>query len=174
MHFPLKYLKLIFESLSDDSLLLKCLHGKTQNQNESFNGLIWRRTPKDRFVKMATFELAVYDAAAHFNIGNLASLLVYDNVNIERGYYTIQGCIVDNNLRIKKMLSDKLVIVPKLIDCTSVEGKKAKLIIQKHQRVKFTLLETFNVCIMYYIYIYMNLCFYYCVIVLFRYPFFKL
>ena len=54
-----------------------------QNQNESFNGLIWRRTPKDRFVKMATFELAVYDAAAHFNIGNLASLLVYDNVNIE-------------------------------------------------------------------------------------------
>ena len=97
----IKYLKPIFESLSDDSLLLKCLHGKTQNQNESFNGLIWRRTPKDRFVKMATFELAVYDAAAHFNIGNLASLLVYDNVNIERGYYTIQGCIVDNNVRIK-------------------------------------------------------------------------
>ena len=53
------------------------------------------------------------------------------------------------------MLSDKVVIVPKLIDGTSVEGKKAKLIIQKHQRVKFTLLETFNVCIMYYIYIYM-------------------
>ena len=97
----IKYLKPIFESLSDDSLLLKCLHGKTQNQNESFNGLIWRRTLKDRFVKMATFELAVYDAAAHFNIGNLASLLVYDNVNIERGYYTIQGCIVDNNVRIK-------------------------------------------------------------------------
>ena len=26
--------------------LRKCLHGKTQNQNESFNGLIWMRTPK--------------------------------------------------------------------------------------------------------------------------------
>ena len=103
----IKYLKPIFESLSDDSLLLKCLHGKTQNQNESFNGLIWRRTPKDRFVKMATFELAVYDAAAHFNIGNLASLLMYDNVNIERGYYTIQGCIVDNNVRIKKCSTTK-------------------------------------------------------------------
>ena len=51
--------------------------------------------------KNGNIELAVYDAAAHFNIGNLASLLVYDNVNIERGYYTIQGCIVDNNVRIK-------------------------------------------------------------------------
>ena len=50
---------------------------------QSFNGLIWRRTPKDRFVKMASFELAVYDAAAHFNIGNLVSLLVYDNVNMD-------------------------------------------------------------------------------------------
>ena len=50
---------------------------------------------------MATFELAVYGAAGHLNIDNLASLLVYDNVNIKRGYYTIQGCIVDNNVRIK-------------------------------------------------------------------------
>ena len=73
----IKHLKPLFESISDDSLLIKCLHGKTQNQNESFNGLIWRRTPKDHFVKMASFELAVYDVAAHFNIGNLASLFVH-------------------------------------------------------------------------------------------------
>ena len=38
----------------------------------------------------------MYDAAAHFNIGNLAGLLVYDNIKIERGYYTIHGCIADN------------------------------------------------------------------------------
>ena len=29
--------------LSEDSLLEKCLHGKTQNQNESLNGMIWQR-----------------------------------------------------------------------------------------------------------------------------------
>ena len=103
----IKHLKSIFESLSDDSLFVKCLHGKSQNQNESFNGLIWRRTPKGRFVKMTSFELAVYDAVAHFNIGNLASLLVYDNINIERGYYTIQRCIADNNSRIKKCSATK-------------------------------------------------------------------
>ena len=32
------HVKPIFLELSEDSLLLKCLHGKTQNQNESFTG----------------------------------------------------------------------------------------------------------------------------------------
>ena len=80
---------------------MECLHGKTQNQNECFNGMIWRRTPKDRFVKKTTFELAVYDAASHFNVGNLATLLLYDKVGIERGYYTTLGCVSDNSSRIK-------------------------------------------------------------------------
>ena len=97
----IKHVKPIFDSLSNDQLLSKCLHGKTQNQNESFNTLIWKRTPKDRFVKLKQFEIAVYDAAAHFNIGNLATLLVYDYVNIERGYFTTNGCINDNQYRIK-------------------------------------------------------------------------
>ena len=39
-------LKPIFAELSDESLLEKCLHGKTQNQNESFNSIIWDRIPK--------------------------------------------------------------------------------------------------------------------------------
>ena len=43
---------------------------------------------------MATFELAVYDAA---------SLIVYGNINIEREYYIVQGCIVDNNSRIENV-----------------------------------------------------------------------
>ena len=96
----IKQIKPIFTDLADDSLLSKCLHGKTQNQNESFDGLIWRRTPKDRFVKLTTFGFAVYDAVTHFNIGNLASLILYDKVNIERGYYTPLGCISDNETRI--------------------------------------------------------------------------
>ena len=96
----IKHLKPIFSDLSDN-LLRNCLHGKTRNQNESFNGLIWRRTPKDRFVKMITFELAVCDAVAHFNIGNHTTLHIFDKVNIERGYYPTLGCITDNNCRIQ-------------------------------------------------------------------------
>ena len=55
--------------LSNDNLLTKCLDGKTQNQNESFNGMIWTRVPKTVFVGTSAFKLGVYDAVAHFNIG---------------------------------------------------------------------------------------------------------
>ena len=36
----------IYDRLSSDDLLVKCLNGKTQNQNESLNGMIWNRLPK--------------------------------------------------------------------------------------------------------------------------------
>ena len=49
-------------SLSDDNLLQKCLHGKTQNNNESLNGLLWKRCPKDVFVGRVTLELGVASA----------------------------------------------------------------------------------------------------------------
>ena len=35
------YLKPIYRDLSRTDLLKKCLRGKTQNQNESFNAIIW-------------------------------------------------------------------------------------------------------------------------------------
>ena len=58
-------LKPIFEELSDESLLEKCLHGKTQSQNESFNSMIWDRIPKTRYVSLTQLELGVYGAVAH-------------------------------------------------------------------------------------------------------------
>ena len=38
-------IKPIFVDLSNNSLLEKCLHHKTQNVNESLSGLIWNRCP---------------------------------------------------------------------------------------------------------------------------------
>ena len=58
----IKHIKPIFEDLSRDSLLTKCLHGKTQNQNESFNSTIWTRVPKDTFIGEKTFGLGVMDS----------------------------------------------------------------------------------------------------------------
>ena len=43
-------LKPILEDLSHEDMLKKCLHGLTQNQNESFNAMIWDRIPKSRYV----------------------------------------------------------------------------------------------------------------------------
>ena len=36
-----------FDSLSTNRLLERCLHGSTQNANESLNALIWQRAPKE-------------------------------------------------------------------------------------------------------------------------------
>ena len=57
----------VFISLSDEKLLSKCLHGKTQNNNESLNGLLmWKHCPKDVFVGHATLELGVASAIISF------------------------------------------------------------------------------------------------------------
>lgn len=36
--------------ISEDNSLTNCLHGKTQNQNESLNGMVWQRIPKEVYV----------------------------------------------------------------------------------------------------------------------------
>ena len=42
-------IKPVFQDLSDVKMLEKCLHGMTQNCNESFNQLIWNHSPKKIF-----------------------------------------------------------------------------------------------------------------------------
>jgi len=42
----LNVVKPVYLELCSRELLSKCLHGKTQNSNEIFNGVIWQRVPK--------------------------------------------------------------------------------------------------------------------------------
>ena len=88
----IKHVKPIFQDLQNDSLLSKCLHGKTQNQNESFNSIIWKRVPKDVFIGGKTFRMGVMDSVSHFNDGNIATLNTYDEIGLEYGHYTTIGC----------------------------------------------------------------------------------
>ena len=97
----IKQVKPIFEDLSNETLLKKCLHEKTRNQNESYNGMIWHRIPKTILISSTTFDIGVYDAAAHFNPGNMATLEIFDEIGIERGSFTILGCHDDNQKRIE-------------------------------------------------------------------------
>ena len=76
-----------------------CLHGKTQNQNESFNGMIWQRIPKDVRVNAATFEMGVYDALSHFNLGNIATVNIYNHLGFNSGYYTLFALDCNNKKR---------------------------------------------------------------------------
>ena len=90
------HVKLIFVELSEYALLEKCLHGKTQNQNESFNGMIWQRIPKGVRVNAATFEMRVYDALSHFNLGNIATVNIYNYLGFHSGHYTLFGLDCNN------------------------------------------------------------------------------
>ena len=125
----IRHAKAVFDDLSNDGLLMKCLHGKTQTQNESFNGMIWNRVPKSRFIKYKQFATAIFDATA-LNSGNFATLMIYDKLNIERGYYTTKGCIDDNCMRInnaRRKSSDEYQGRRKFIR----GGKKRKLVNRK-------------------------------------------
>ncbi|GFW19248.1 uncharacterized protein TNCV_255751 [Trichonephila clavipes] len=61
--------KKVFRDLTEKDLLKKCLHGRTQNPNESFNKCIWERIPKTVFVGIETFKFGVMDAVICFNDG---------------------------------------------------------------------------------------------------------
>ncbi|GFX93226.1 uncharacterized protein TNCV_4761051 [Trichonephila clavipes] len=77
----------IFRDLSDPELLKKCLHGNTQNPNESINNVIWSRVPKKTFVHLETLSFGTYDAIASFIKGNATKLDILKKLNIEPGYY---------------------------------------------------------------------------------------
>ena len=75
----------IFDRLRDDELLRKCLHGKTQNVNESFNGIVWTRCPKRVYVNRKTLEIGVYSAILEFNEGKSGIERVMELVGLEIG-----------------------------------------------------------------------------------------
>ena len=50
----------------------------TPDESNSERGLI------PNFIKYKQFEMSVCDAAAHFNVGNLATLLIFDELKVER------------------------------------------------------------------------------------------
>ncbi|GFY18224.1 uncharacterized protein TNCV_2046301 [Trichonephila clavipes] len=78
----------IFRDLSHPDLLKKCLHGKTQNPNESFHNVIWSRVPKATFVQIETLSLGVYDAVCSFNDGNVSKLKMLQKMGVEPGEFS--------------------------------------------------------------------------------------
>ena len=92
-----------YEDLAADSLLERCLHGLTQNVNEAFNQLIWRRAPKDTFVARRTLEVATASAVLHFNDGKSGILKVLKELGITPGHYTVLSSSESNKSRIRQM-----------------------------------------------------------------------
>ncbi|XP_054279210.1 uncharacterized protein LOC128997596 [Macrosteles quadrilineatus] len=76
-------IKSIYVDLSNKNLLKKCLHGRTQNVNESFNNVVWCRVPKNNFVGKQTLQLGVQDAVISFNDGNVGRLRVLEEIGVQ-------------------------------------------------------------------------------------------
>ena len=93
-------LKPLFERLSARDLLFRCLHGQTQNQNESLNSVVWTRAPKSKFRGPKTVELAAISAVLEFNNGASAKYEVMEMANIPAGTHTMAGCIARDTKRI--------------------------------------------------------------------------
>ena len=63
------FVKPVFEDLSKPQLLEKCIDGAAQNQNESFNNILWYRCPKTGFCSLVTVEAALGLAILTYNHG---------------------------------------------------------------------------------------------------------
>ena len=77
-------LKPIFDRLSKDELLDRCLMGLTQNQNESINSILWSKCPKRKFCGRHKLVLGAAETVCHFNTGcaSVAELLQECNVAV--------------------------------------------------------------------------------------------
>uniref|UniRef100_A0ABD2XHY0 Uncharacterized protein n=1 Tax=Trichogramma kaykai TaxID=54128 RepID=A0ABD2XHY0_9HYME len=77
--------KPIYEDLSKDSLLERCVKGFTQNNNESLNQIIWKITPKILSGTSNIVEIAANVASCVFNEGCFALLAFLEEMCVSLG-----------------------------------------------------------------------------------------
>ena len=91
----------VFKDLGNQKLLEKCTHGLTQNVNEGFNGLIWRRFPKSTFSRFASLKIALFDAIITYNDGYVQRGQVFKNLGFDIGSNTEAGLLALDESRKK-------------------------------------------------------------------------
>lgn len=95
-------IKPTFRFLAHPDLLQKCTHGKTQNPNESYNNLIWKRCPKTVFVSSNVVKIAACDACLVFNSGNAGRIRVIQRLGIQPGAFTLKILRAIDEVRLAK------------------------------------------------------------------------
>ena len=141
----IKEVKPIYADLTKEVHLSKCLHGLTQNANESFNAMIWEEVPKSRYYGISKLKLAVFDAVGIFNYGCKAILDMVKLLNIVPGYYTTELCKEINvtrkkiipsiraccRLKLSRRLS-AITVKPGMIKTLTLKVLHMKLVVIKH------------------------------------------
>ena len=78
-------LKKIYEDLSTDDLLSRCLGANTQNNNECFNSTVWNLAPKHTFCGKKIVDLATDFAICLFNEGSTTVLKIMETMGMTIG-----------------------------------------------------------------------------------------
>ncbi|XP_048512253.1 uncharacterized protein LOC125501155 [Athalia rosae] len=81
----LEIIKPIYESLSSEDLLVRCLGSETQDNNESLNSLIWTFAPKHIHAGLRVIEIATFIAVSIFNEGFIPILKMMSLMGMDIG-----------------------------------------------------------------------------------------
>ncbi|GBP34775.1 hypothetical protein EVAR_21839_1 [Eumeta japonica] len=94
----------IYEDLSNVKLLERCVGGFTQNNNESYNELIWKITPKIVPCGNKVVEIAAYIAAEMFIEGTKSLLYFMSALRVSLG--TVAHAYLETEDAQRAMISD--------------------------------------------------------------------
>ena len=92
----------IYRELTNDKLLEKCLHGKTQNSNEALHSLIWQRCPKTIYCGKKSVEIGTASAVCHMNDGSKSISNVLERMGLQTGEEAAKG--LDRSAQKRKRL----------------------------------------------------------------------
>ncbi|EFN76248.1 hypothetical protein EAI_16696 [Harpegnathos saltator] len=94
--------KPIYEELSRDELLSRCLGGFTQNSNECFNSVLWALAPKSMSSGKKIVDIAADIAVCNFNDGLHSIMDIIQTLNLPLGQSCYTFCVQADNYRIQR------------------------------------------------------------------------
>ncbi|GFV67310.1 CCHC-type domain-containing protein [Trichonephila clavipes] len=127
-------IKPTYLKLCNETLLKKCLHGKTQNCNESYNNILWNIVPKNIFIGLETFRLGALLALILYNSGYAGILSVIRNVNGSLPESVAQELLKFDKQRISTSLRHSLPIAKLSRKKKEKQLEKQKVLRMKKQK----------------------------------------
>lgn len=94
-------LKPIYEDLTSNDLLERCLGNNTQNNNESLNNCVWNFVPKHTFAGKIIMDIAAHSAACIFNEGLTSVLKIMEVMGVTIGNTAHRHAYETDRLRVK-------------------------------------------------------------------------
>lgn len=121
-------IKPVFKNLVKTELLIRCVGGNTQNNNESLNSKIWKICPKTMFSGRRTVQIGVNDATMTFNDGMRARIKVLQQLGLVVVTYCSQFLQDEDEKRI--LSANKRVLE------TTKEARKCKKRLRLEEEAK--------------------------------------